>query len=272
MVEIPKDQRDILRPLYGWTADTSVISCLEGRNSSRAWADNAEKPTAAVVQLGGFRKGSGAFSFIAGDASSPCAKELIMAWPDDFSGLGTIMVPENEQWSALIKEVLGESYNEEERYATLKTENHFDIEKLNEFALSVPDGYEVKFIDRDLFSMAEKLPWSIEGVGNFRSYEEFENSNALGVAALKDGEIVCVASSFSAYSKGIEIEIDTREDHRRQGLARACVSRLILRCLDRGLYPSWDAATKISLSIAESLGYVFDKAYIAHWISHQRSE
>ncbi len=269
MVEIAKDKRDVLRPLYRWTADTSVISCLEGRNSSRAWADDAENPTAAVVQLGGFRKGSGAFSFIAGDVYSPCARELIMAWPEEFPGLGTILVPENEEWSALIKEVLGERYNEEERYATSKNENHFDIDALNRFASSVPEGYEVKFIDRELFYMAEKLPWSVEGVGNFKNFDEFENSNAVGVAALKDGEIVCVASSFSAYSKGVEIEIDTREDHRRQGLARACVSRLILECLSKGLYPSWDAATKISLSIAESLGYVFDKAYIAHWISHK---
>lgn len=268
MVEIPKDKRDILIPLYAWAADTSVQSCLEGRNSSRAWADDAENPTAAVVQLGGFRKGGDAFSFIAGDVSSPCAKELIMAWPSDFEGNGTILVPENEEWSALIKEVLGERYNEDERYATSKTENHFDKEKLTDFAGLIPDGYEVKFIDRELFAMAEKLPWSVEGVGNFISFDEFENSNALGVVAVKDGEIVCVASSFSAYSKGIEIEIDTREDHRRQGLARACVSRLILECLSKGLYPSWDAATKISLSIAESLGYVFEKAYIAHWISH----
>ncbi len=270
MIEISREKRSILKPLYRWTADTSVISCLEGRNSSRAWADNAENPTAAVVQLGGFRKNSGAFSFIAGDPASPCAKELIMAWPEEFLGLGTILVPENKEWAALIKEVLGERYNEEERYATSKTENHFDKDKLAYYAGLIPDGYETRFIDRELFPMAEKLPWSIEGVGNFRDYDEFENNNAIGVAALKDGEIVCIASSFSAYSGGIEIEIDTHTEHRRKGLARACVSRLILECLGRGLYPSWDAATKISLSIAESLGYVFDKSYIAHWISHEK--
>ncbi len=269
MIEITKENRDILRPLYTWTNDTSVISCLEGRNSSRAWADDAEHPTAAVVQLGGFRKGSGAFSFIAGDPSSPCAKELILAWPEEFIGDGTILVPENQKWSALIKEVLGERYNEEERYATSKTVNNFDKKKIESYASMIPNGYEVKFIDRELFSMAENLPWSIEGVGNFRDFDEFENSNALGVAALKDGEIVCMASSFSAYSKGIEIEIDTQNEHRRQGLARACVSRLILECFERDLYPSWDAATKISLSIAESLGYIFEKPYIAHWISHK---
>lgn len=268
MVGISKEKRDILRPLFAWSDDTAVTSCLEGRNSSRAWADDGENPTAAVVQLGGFRKGSGAFSFIAGDASSPCAKELIMAWPAEFEGEGTVIVPENEKWSALIKEVLGERYNEEVRFATSKTENNFDKEKLALFAGNIPDGYEIKLIDKELFPLVEILPWAIEAVGNFRSFDEFENDNAIGVVALKDGEIVCVASSYSAYSSGIEIEIDTREDHRRKGLAKACGARLVLEALSRGLYPSWDAASEISLSIAENLGYIFDRKYIAHWISH----
>ena len=42
------------------------------------------------------------------------------------------------------------------------------------------------------------------------------------MAVLKDGELVAGASSYSTYDKGIEIEIDTREDHRRKGLAYAC--------------------------------------------------
>ena len=33
-----------------------------------------------------------------------------------------------------------------------------------------------------------------------------------------------------------------------------CASALILHCLDRGLYPSWDAATPISVALAERLG------------------
>lgn len=268
MFEISKENRDILRPLFAWSDDTAVTSCLEGRNSSKAWADDPETPTAAVVQLGGFRKGSGAFSFIAGNVDSPCAKELIMAWPNDFEGEGTILVPENEKWAALIREVLGERYNEEVRFATSKTVNHFDKDKLARFAGIVPDGYEIKFIDRELFAFAENCSWAVESVGNFKNFDEFESDNALGVAALHNGEIVCVTSSYSAYSTGIEIEIDTREDHRRKGLARACAARLILACLERGLYPSWDAATEISLSIAESLGYVFDRKYVAHWISH----
>ena len=55
-------------------------------------------------------------------------------------------------------------------------------------------------------------------------------------------EWVAGASSYSMYTGGIEIELDTKEEHRRKGLALAVAARLILECLDRGLYPCWDAA------------------------------
>jgi len=57
------------------------------------------------------------------------------------------------------------------------------------------------------------------------------------------------------YNDGIEIQIDTREDHRRKGLAAACGAALILECLKRGIYPGWDAANMESVRLAEKLGY-----------------
>ena len=74
------------------------------------------------------------------------------------------------------------------------------------------------------------------------------------------------ASSYSAYSGGIEIEIDTKPEHRRQGLAYACGARLILECLERGLYPSWDAQNRISAALAVKLGYNFSHEYTAYEI------
>ena len=71
------------------------------------------------------------------------------------------------------------------------------------------------------------------------------------------------ASSYSRYREGIEIEIDTREDHRQKVLAYACGAKLILECLKRNLYPSWDAQNKISVAWAEKLGYHYSHAYTA---------
>lgn len=47
-----------------------------------------------------------------------------------------------------------------------------------------------------------------------------------------------------------------------RGQVTACGAALILQCLQRGLYPSWDAANMESVALAEKLGYVLDHPYI----------
>ena len=81
---------------------------------------------------------------------------------------------------------------------------------------------------------------------------------------LHNGNLVSGASSYTVYREGIEIEIGTKQDYRRQGLAAVCGARLILECMKRGLYPSWDAQNKWSVALAEKLGYHFDRAYPAY--------
>ena len=82
------------------------------------------------------------------------------------------------------------------------------------------------------------------------------------MAVLRDETLVAGASSYATFEGGIEIEIDTRPEERRKGLARACGAALILECLDRGLYPSWDAHDTVSLALAEQLGYRADRPYL----------
>ncbi len=107
------------------------------------------------------------------------------------------------------------------------------------------------------------LDWSRDLCSQFRNYDDYRN-RGLGFAVLFNGRIVAGASSYTVYQGGIEIEVDTRSDFRGRGLASACGARLILECLDRGLYPSWDAHTSVSLSLAQKLGYRFDREYTAY--------
>ena len=77
--------------------------------------------------------------------------------------------------------------------------------------------------------------------------------------------IICNSGNANTCnSNGIEIEVDTKKEFRRIGLAKACAARLILECLSRGLYPSWDAQNKISLHLAKSLGYTPSYEYDAY--------
>ena len=103
--------------------------------------------------------------------------------------------------------------------------------------------------------------WAADLCENFDSADSFLK-HGLGFVVLKNGEIVSGASSYTFYREGIEVEVDTREDERRRGLALACAAKLILECLNKNLYPSWDAHNRGSLALAKKLGYRFDREYM----------
>ena len=106
-------------------------------------------------------------------------------------------------------------------------------------------------------------PWSADLCSQFKDYEDYRK-RGLGVAAFDNKILAAGASSYTVYKEGIEIEVDTREDYRRKGLALCCAAQLILDCLERSLYPSWDAQNPASVALSEKLGYHFDKEYTAY--------
>jgi len=214
------------------------------------YANKESKPTAAVAILGDF-------SFFAGSPDM----ELVSCHEQPMR----ILVPQNQAWADMIEAVYGTRAVKVSRYAIKKEPNVFDLKYLQGLMETVPQGYSLRMIDKDLFEKCRRQSWSRDFVAQYKSSEEYERIG-LGAVLVKNGEIVSGASSYSSYQNGIEIEIDTREDHRRKGLALICGAKLILECLDRGLYPSWDAQNLASVALAEKLGYHFDHEYTAYEI------
>lgn len=101
---------------------------------------------------------------------------------------------------------------------------------------------------------------------NEKKLQELYLKYGRGMVILKDNEIVSGASSYTRYLQGIEIEVDTIPSERRKHLATAACSALILDCLKKGLYPSWDAQNINSVYLAEKLGYEFSHEYTAYEI------
>ncbi len=120
-------------------------------------------------------------------------------------------------------------------------------------------------IDKELFNLCRASDWSMDLVSQYKDYEMYKELG-IGVVVLKDKILIAGASSYSSYQDGIEIEIDTKEEYRRKGLAYVCGAKLILECLERELYPSWDAQNKESVALAEKLGYHYDHEYTAYEI------
>ena len=241
-------KEDIYIMFENWN-ETLIWSCMQGI-MGEVHTNSTEDAAMAIL---------GDFAFYAGMPS----EELLCFKPKSCKQDFIIMVPQNDAWAELIEKCYGDKAKKVTRYAIKKEPNVFEISKLKQAVLSLPDGYELKMIEELEYNMCRSNDWANDLVSKYKDYATYKELG-LGVVALKDGELVSGASSYSTYDKGIEIEIDTREDHRRKGLAYACGAKLILECLRKNLYPSWDAQNKWSVALAEKLGYHFSHEYVAY--------
>ncbi len=235
-------------PLFEGWQETLIWSCLQGV-MGKVYVTSLERPASAVAVLGDF-------CFLAGKPD----REMVLREPEKGWSL---LIPQNDGWAKLIEECYGEKAKKLVRYAIKKEPDIFDKERLEAVVAGLPDGYVLKMMDEALFSRCRENEWCQDWVSQYKDYEMYQK-RGLGVVIEKDGEIVSGASSYSGYIGGIEIEIDTREDYRRRGLAYICGAKLVLECLGRGWYPSWDAQNQWSVALAEKLGYHFDHEYVTY--------
>lgn len=233
----------------GWQ-ETIIWSCLQGV-MGKIYVNALEHPVSAMALLGDF-------CFLAGKPD----KELVGYVPGDGTHF-LIMVPGDRGWAELIEECHGENAKKITRYAIKKEPGVFDRQMLQRIVAGLPDGYTLQMMEETLFRRCWEIPWCRDLVSQYADYDMYRRYG-LGAVILKDGELVSGASSYSSYLGGIEIEIDTREDYRRKGLASICGAKLILACLERGWYPSWDAHNPGSVALAEKLGYHLDHEYTAY--------
>ena len=243
-----------IKELFADWQETMVWSCLQGV-MGHLYADDLRDPQSVMAILGDF-------SFFAGKPNA----ELVSYKPDWCEKKFMIMTAREEEWLALIEKTYGGNAKKVTRYAIRKEPDVFDKEKLQEIIESLDPKYTVKMIDEPLYYACKKEDWSKDIVSVYCDYEEYRKLG-IGVVILDGNRIVSGASSYSSYRNGIEIEVDTRQDYRRKGLATICSAKLILECLDRGLYPSWDAQNLWSVALAEKLGYHFEHAYTAYEIT-----
>lgn len=248
-----KDTNQIKYLFDDWQ-ETLIWSCLDG-SMGAVYVEEKEHPEAAMALLGDF-------SFYAGKPS----EELVKFKPLDCENSFLIMVPQNEEWAKLIAECYGERATKRTRYAIAKEGDIFDRQKLQKAVDSLNSEYTLKLLDEEVFYYSRRHDWCYDWCSQYRDYPMYKKFG-LGVVICKDGIPVSGASSYSNYQGGIEVEIDTNEEYRRKGLAYCCAAKLILECLERGIYPSWDAHNPWSVALAEKLGYHFDHEYIVFEVS-----
>ncbi len=240
----------------GWQ-ETMILSCLQGV-MGRVETDDPAAPSAVAAILGDF-------TFLAG---RPKENLLYLEAERPFR----ILVPGSEAWAAEIERCFPGRARRVTRYALSagKTgrsfvwrSDLFEKSHLLEAKESLKDGFCLREIDGEIYRACLEQEWSRDLASQYSSYEDYRRLG-LGVAVLRGEELVAGASSYSSFLGGIEIEIDTKEAYRRQGFACAAGAALILLCLERKLYPGWDAQNPASAALAWKLGYRLDYEYSAY--------
>ena len=234
----------------GWE-ETLIYSCLQ-KVMGKVFVTDIDDPKSAMAFVG-------CFGFLAGEPE----RELVTGKPDGF----VIMVPQDDRWSKLIEDCFPDA-RKVTRYA-IRKDTVFDRAHLEEMASGLPEGYELRKIDSDIYDLCLQDPVTADFVSAFGSKEKYLEIGR-GMVILKDGKFVSGASSYTRYKEGIEIEVDTIVPERRKGLATIVCSSLILSCLDEGLYPSWDAHDMNSVQLSKKFGYEFDHEYTAYEVASDR--
>lgn len=248
--------RQKLVPMFEKIDSSIVLSYLQGHMGT-AWVDDLENPTVAQITVG-------IFVFYAGNPNAKEAEELLFNLPEF-----TLAIVDSDVWKKRIETVHSDNIEKFQRYRFKKNPEHMDRTHIENLMSSLPKGYEIMRVDKNIAQSSSFNELSKDFTSQFDSIEDFIN-RGLGYAILHEGKVVSAATSFSIYDEGIEIEVASHPDHRRKGLATFVASALILDCIDRGKYPSWDGANSESVELAKKLGYVFKESYDTYFIDNNK--
>ncbi len=169
----------------GWK-ETMIYSCLQNV-MGKIFVTDPDSPVSAMAYVG-------CFAFYAGLPDN----ELVRHKPDGF----VIMTPQNEKWAECIEACFPDA-KKISRYA-IKKDTRFDKDLLHKMIDRLPEGYELKGIDENIYDMCLSDSVIRDFVSSFESKEKYLDIGR-GVVVVRSGRIVAGASSYTRYNEGIEI-------------------------------------------------------------------
>ena len=258
MIELGKEKRQIIRTLCGQADNVLVHGAVQGY-MGRVWVPELTNPSYCLIHLGDFAYLFGICP--KGEQAMELRAQLYRECGQDY------ITPADERWAEWLEESFPGEYRVLSRYSMRRDRNHFSEEALESYCRNLPAGIRLKRIDKRLYQTALKEEWSRDFCSNFETPEK----NGLGFVAMDGRKIVSGCSAYGISEGMFEIQLETRREYQRKGLALACRARFILTCLEQGIYPSWDAISLQSVGLAEKLGYIFDREYKVYQLHDMES-
>ena len=165
------EQKEITNIFDSWN-ETIIWSCLQGV-MGEIHTNSAEDAAMAIL---------GDFAFFAGKPS----EELIRLKPESCKQAFIIMVPQNNEWAELIEKCYRDKAKKVTRYAMKKEPDIFDVVKLEQAVLSLPDAYVLKKLEEPEYHICRKNDWANDLVSQYKDYDKYKELG-LGVVILRDG-------------------------------------------------------------------------------------
>ena len=245
MEEIKGDRNHNLHQLFPEHKGNYMAEAILEGSMGKVLVNDKENPCVAALSLPQYK-----IHILGGDAKHPAAREFLAQLP----GFSTLFfsVPE---WAKLLDQVHKGKVIVLKRYAF--SSESLDIENLKRLRSQLSANFQIERINLPYAQQIvdDKSDLTDGQLFGFASPQDFIE-RGFGYCALENGKIVCIASTGTVCSKGIEVQINTHKKYRGRGLASATGAALLIECLENGIDPNWDAATEISAGLAKKLGYM----------------
>lgn len=241
------------------TIHLRISAILAGTCHGAVYADSAERPRTACIELGVLR-------YLVGDPGNGAFCRVVADWiPRDTY---CVLLFESTEWVTALSETL------EALYFVRASSRHLRLAELRSpaWAGRVPAGYAVRRVDAALLSEGLKNTEDvIDGItGEWSSVERFVE-DGFGFCLVAGDTIASWSLTDFVHGDRCEIGIDTDRGHRRRGLGTLAATATAAHALERGLrHVGWHcwANNLGSLGVARNVGFelVADyDVYINHW-------
>ena len=233
-------------PLFdpAWFDRAFIDAVFEGGQVGRLFVDRPDRPTAALLARS-------YEYYVAGDSGPSEMRSFIADAPAEAGVFAELYgyVPLTAGWQAALLADTAALETIERR------EFKFDLPAVSAEALpKLPAGIAIVPMGN---ALAEQVDADLgEHIGTFwGGYDRFL-AGGFGFCAMDGAAIAGAAYAAGASRRFANISIVTVPSHRRRGLATLLAAAFILRCLDLGLIPTWDAdrGNEASAAIALRLG------------------
>lgn len=270
--ELNKSEYFKIRSLINGRADLNVSlnAIIDGTNRGKIWVDNLDRPETAIVWA------IGCIYFIIGDSHKEGFNNSLDSYITDVIGPDSLATCGGTHFGVTVYEdkwecKLDNIFKHRNSYIEYKYCYIFNEEKyknLRDLQNSLPEGYTIKRIDKEIIDNDEENLIVDDILGDFWiSADEFLDKG-IGFCVLKSNKII--SNCFSGYvSRNIhEMVIRTYgEENKRKGFATLASRAFVDYCISNRITPYWgtDEHNVGSRLTAEKCGFELYKKYKTYY-------